>query len=85
MGLSAHPLLYLIIQPALLSSEVTIFLSFQSEWNWIYFSSAIFRFLALAVRSSSLRSCGTPQPKTAASGSGFLKTTLWVYSRQGRA
>jgi len=45
----------------------------------------IFRFLALTVRSSSLRSCGTPQSKTAASGSFFLKTTLWVNYRQGRA
>ncbi|CAK8741728.1 hypothetical protein SODG_005046 [Sodalis praecaptivus] len=31
----------------------------------------IFRFLALAVRSSSLRACGTPQPKTAASGESY--------------
>jgi len=45
----------------------------------------IFRFLTLAVRSSSRCSSGTPQPKIAASGSVFLMATFWVYSRQGRA
>jgi len=57
-----------------------LWLFFALAWKRNMFVQMTFRFLALPVRSSSLRSCGTPQPKTVASGEGFLKRCCLLIS-----